>query len=174
MYENAFLAGSSLIILSCYLLTMFSALLEESAAVSMNESQMESLLTEEGIGILAFPTDDLPYIIPISFGYDGGSTLYFVFLLFGTESRKEELANETERCRFLVYRAESAYRWQSVSLIGHIRVVGDDEWDALQNAMENAWQSNIFSAAHPMRGIEGYRFEIESWTGIRQQDVTEA
>jgi nitroimidazol reductase NimA-like FMN-containing flavoprotein (pyridoxamine 5'-phosphate oxidase superfamily) len=153
---------------------MFSSLLEESSAVSMGESQVKTLLTEEGMGVLAFQTDGLPYLIPISFGYDGDSTLYFVFLLFGTESRKEELAKDTERGRFLVYRADSAYSWQSVSLAGRIRAVGDDEWDALQNAMENAWQSNIFSAAHPMRGVEGYRFEIESWTGIRQQSDTEA
>lgn len=153
---------------------MFSALLEESTAVSMNESQMKTVLTEEGVGILAFPTDELPYVIPISFGYDGNSTLYFLFLLFGTESRKEELANETERGRFLVYRAESMYDWQSVSLSGHIRAIDDDEWDALRSAMKNAWQSNIFSAAHPMRGIEGYRFDIDSWTGIRQRNATEA
>lgn len=134
----------------------------------MNGTQMRTLLTEKGVGTLAFPTDDLPYVLPISFGYDGSSTLYFVFLLFGPESRKEELANETERGRFLVYHAESMYSWRSVSLTGHIRTVDADEWNDLQDAMENAWQSNIFSAAHPMRGIEGYRFEIKSWSGIQQ------
>ncbi|MEF8843007.1 MAG: pyridoxamine 5'-phosphate oxidase family protein [Haloarculaceae archaeon] len=140
----------------------------------MSESQMRTFLQKEGAGILAFPTEDLPYLIPMSFGYDGGSTLYFVFLLFGTESRKEKLANKTERGRFLVYRAESVYDWQSVCLTGHINTVGDDEWNALQNAMQNAWHPNIFSSAHPMRGIQGYRFEIESWAGIQQQDDTEA
>lgn len=155
-------------------LVMISELLEESDAVSMSDGQMKALLTEEGVGTLTLPTDDLPYVLPISFGYDGSSTLYFVFLLFGSESRKEELANTAERGRFLVYQAESMYNWQSVSLTGHIRPVDEDEWPELQNAMENAWQANIFSAAHPMRGIEGYRFEIESWTGIQQRSSSES
>ncbi|MCU4716700.1 pyridoxamine 5'-phosphate oxidase family protein [Halapricum hydrolyticum] len=48
----------------------------ESTAVSVTENQMRTLLEEEGTGILAFSTDDLPYILPMSFGYDGDSTLY--------------------------------------------------------------------------------------------------
>lgn len=140
----------------------------ESDAITMTESQIRSLLEAEGVGILALQTDDLPYIIPISFGYDGDSTLYFVYLLFGTESRKETLSNRAERARFLVYRADSVDDWQSVSMEGTLTRVPEGEWDDLRNAMENAWHPNLFSSAQPMRGIEGYRFRIESWTGIQQ------
>lgn len=146
----------------------------ESSAASMSEDEMQALLTQEGVGTLALPTDDLPYVIPMSFGYDGESTLYFVFLLFGTDSRKEVLSDRSQRGRFLVYRAESVSEWQSVSLTGRITSVDDDgEWDALRDAMENAWHPNIFSAAAPMRGVEGYRFQIEEWTGIQQETGSE-
>jgi len=143
----------------------------ESAADSMTEAEMRDLLTSEGVGTLAFATDDLPYLLPVSFGYDGESTLYFVFLLFGAESRKETLANEPEHARFLTYRAESMYDWRSVSLAGPIEVVPEDEWDELRGAMANAWHSNMFSAAHPTRGVAGYQLAIEEWTGIKHQDL---
>jgi nitroimidazol reductase NimA-like FMN-containing flavoprotein (pyridoxamine 5'-phosphate oxidase superfamily) len=142
----------------------------ESNVVSMNESQIRTLLEEEGVGILALPAEDLPYTIPMSFGYDGDSMLYFAFLLFGTESQKEDLANRADRARFLVYRAESVYDWQSVSLTGHISTVRDEDGNGFENAMQNAWHPNLISSAHPMRA---YRFEIESWTGIQQQDELE-
>jgi hypothetical protein len=143
----------------------------ESTADPMSDEQIAALLESEGVGTLGLPGDDLPYLLPISFGYDGESALYFVFLLFGAESRKETLANEAKRGRFLVYRARSLYDWQSVSMAGRIEFVEEDEWDELRTAMENAWHPNIFSAAHPTRGVEGYRFEIEEWTGIQQQDL---
>jgi hypothetical protein len=143
----------------------------ESTAETMNEEQIAELLEAEGVGTLGLPGEDIPYLLPISFGYDGNSALYFVFLLFGSESRKETLANEAKRGRFLVYRAQSLYDWQSVSMAGRIELVEEGEWTELRSAMENAWHPNIFSAAHPTRGVEGYRFEIEEWSGIQQQDL---
>lgn len=142
----------------------------ESSADSMSEAEMGDLLESEGVGTLAFATEDLPYLLPISFGYDGESALYFVFLLFGSESRKETLANEAKRARFLTYRADSMYDWRSVSLAGRIELLEEGEWTELRSAMENAWHPNMFSAAHPTRGVEGYRFDIEEWSGIQQRD----
>ncbi|WP_049912202.1 pyridoxamine 5'-phosphate oxidase family protein [Halorubrum kocurii] len=143
----------------------------ESTAASMSEGQMRELLEAEGVGTLGLPTGDLPYLIPVSFGFDGDATLYFVFLLFGTESRKETLVSEAGRGRFLVYRADSMYDWQSVSVTGPITAVEEGEWDELRSAMENAWHPNVFSSAHPMRGVRGYRFEIDEWTGLQQRDT---
>jgi len=145
----------------------------ESTAAPMSEGAMRELLESEGVGTLALSTDDLPYLIPISFGYDGETTLYFVFLLFGSESRKERLTDETRRGRFLVYRAGSVSDWQSVSLAGRMDTVEEGKWDGLREAMENAWHPNVFSSAHPMRGVRGYRFEIDEWTGIQQRDAGE-
>ncbi|RRJ29565.1 pyridoxamine 5'-phosphate oxidase family protein [Halocatena pleomorpha] len=144
----------------------------ESSAVSMTDDQIKEFLTEEGVGILAFPDEELPYLVPMSFGFDGSSTLYFIFLLFGSESRKETLATHAEKGRFLVYRAESLHDWQSVSISGRVDSVDDDEWDALRNAMQNAWHPDIFSSASPMRGVEGYHFQIDEWTGIQHGSPT--
>lgn len=139
----------------------------ESSADSMTDEQIQEFLTEQGVGILALPGEDIPYVVPMSFGYDGNSALYFIFLLFGTDSRKETLSDRAQRARFLVYRAQSMYDWQSVSLVGQISAVAEDEWDELQSAMQNAWHPNLFSSASPMRGIKGYQFQIDGWTGIQ-------
>lgn len=145
----------------------------ESSAVSMTDEEIREFLTKEGVGTLALPDEELPYLVPMSFGYDRESTLYFIFLLFGSESRKETLANQAQRGRFLVYRAESPHDWRSVSITGHIDAVADDEWDALRNSMENAWHPDLFTSASPMRGVQGYRLEIDEWSGIQRGGATD-
>lgn len=139
----------------------------ESGMVSMNDEEIREFLTAEGVGILGIHDEEFPYLVPLSFGYDGDSSLYFVYLLFGTESRKETLTDESQRGRFLAYRARSMHEWRSVSLTGEITRIGDDEWETLQETMENAWHTDLFASAEPMRGVEGYRFDIDDWNGVK-------
>ena len=141
--------------------------LRESSSTSMTDEQLRSFLTEQGVGVLGVVDESVPYLVPLSFGFDGDRTLYFVFLLFGDESQKEQLCDRNERGRFLIYNADSVHEWQSVSLVGPIDQVADDEWDSLQEAMKNAWHPDVFSSASPMRGIEGYRLRIDDWTAIQ-------
>ncbi|MFB6081164.1 MAG: pyridoxamine 5'-phosphate oxidase family protein [Haloferacaceae archaeon] len=138
----------------------------ESDVEHLSDARIREFLTDRGVGVLGLPAEEAPYLLPMSFGYDGEGALYFVFLLFGVESRKETLSERAGRARFLVYAAESIHEWQSVSLLGRVEAVDDDGWGALRDAMENAWHPSLFSAAVPMRGIRGYRFRIEEWTGI--------
>ena len=143
--------------------------LQESDTGRMTDDQIREFLTERGVGVLGLADEDVPYLLPMSFGYDGERTLYFVFLLFGTESRKETLVRQAARGRFLVYGADSMHDWRSVSMVGAIQAVDADRWSDLQAAMENAWHPSLFSSASPMRGVEGYRLDIEEWTGIRNE-----
>lgn len=145
----------------------------ESGMVSMDDDQISEFLTQQGVGILGVPDEEFPYLVPLSFGYDGGSAVYFVYLLFGTESRKEDLTEQAKRGRLLVYSARSMHEWQSVSVTGQISGVDDDEWDTLQETMENAWHPDLFSSASPMRGVRGYRFDIDDWSGIQYGVVGE-
>jgi len=141
--------------------------LRESSGTSMTAKELRAFLTEQGVGILGLVDESVPYLVPMSFGFDGEQTLYFVFLLFGAESQKQQLCDRAQQGRFLVYSADSIHDWQSVSLEGTIAKVADEEWDQLTDAMENAWHPDLFSAASPMRGIEGYRFRIDEWTAIQ-------
>lgn len=145
----------------------------ESGMVSMDDDQISDFLTQQGVGILGIPDEEFPYLVPLSFGYDGDSAIYFVYLLFGTESRKETLTDQAQRGRLLVYNARSMHEWQSVSATGQISAINDDEWDTLQATMENAWHPDLFSSATPMRGVRGYRFDIEDWAGVQYGVIDE-
>ncbi|MEF8851465.1 MAG: pyridoxamine 5'-phosphate oxidase family protein [Haloarculaceae archaeon] len=142
----------------------------ETSADLMSDDQIREFLREQGVGILALPDEPFPYVVPMSFGYDGDSTLYFVFLLFGTASHKETLAESAEGGRFLVYRARSMHDWQSVTLTGQISAAAEDEWGDVRSAMQNAWHPDLFSSASPMRGVRPYQFRVEEWTGIHRHE----
>lgn len=145
----------------------------ESGIVPMDDDQISDFLLQQGVGILGIPDEEFPYLVPLSFGYDGDSAVYFVYLLFGPESRKEKLTEQAGRGRLLVYSAQSIHEWQSVSVTGRITTIPDAEWSTLQETMENAWHPDLFSSASPMRGVRGYRFDIEDWSGIQYGVVEE-
>lgn len=146
---------------------MSIAALTESGMSSMDDEEIRAFLSQQGVGILGLVGDGVPYQVPLSFGFDGDSAMYFVYLLFGTESRKERLTEETSQGHFLVFDATSMHEWQSVSATGTLTEIDDEEWDALIDAMENAWHSDLFASAEPMRGVSGYRFDVDEWSGIK-------
>lgn len=146
---------------------MSIAAITESGMGSMDDDEISEFLTDQGVGILAIGGEDGPYQVPLSFGFDGESSMYFVYLLFGTESRKETLTEETRRGHFLTFDATSMHEWQSVSATGELTEIDDEEWGTLQETMENAWHSDLFASADPMRGVSGYRFDVEEWTGVK-------
>jgi nitroimidazol reductase NimA-like FMN-containing flavoprotein (pyridoxamine 5'-phosphate oxidase superfamily) len=145
---------------------MLEDVLAESSTDLMSDDQIREFLLEQGVGVLALAGAGVPYVLPMSFGYDGGRTLYFRFLLFGDETRKETLSDRAGRASFTTYSVESKFEWRSVILTGELRAVPDSERDALREATENAWHPNLFSSATPKRGIEGYRLDVDEWTGI--------
>jgi nitroimidazol reductase NimA-like FMN-containing flavoprotein (pyridoxamine 5'-phosphate oxidase superfamily) len=144
--------------------------IRESGTSRMTEEELDEFLTDQGAGVLGLADEGLPYLLPLSFGYDGEEALYFLYLLFGAESRKETLTERAERGRFLVYDAPAIHDWRSASLTGRFEQVPENEWEDLRAAMQNAWHPDLFSTAEPMRGVEGYRFDIEAWTAIQQSE----
>lgn len=141
--------------------------IRQSGAEKMTDAEIDQFLAEQGVGVIAIPTGELPYVIPLSFGYDGESRLYFTYLLFGVESKKEDMSDRADRARFLVHAAPSIYEWRSVLLTGTLAEVADEQWGQLQSAMENAWHPELFTSATPMRGIKGYEFRITDRTSIK-------
>ncbi|MFC7131890.1 MULTISPECIES: pyridoxamine 5'-phosphate oxidase family protein [Salinibaculum] len=145
---------------------MLEDIIEESNTARMSDAQIREYLLAQGVGVLGLPDAEFPYLIPMSFGYDGESTLYFLFLLFGGDTQKESLSDRSARATFVVYSAESKFEWRSVILKGTIAPVPNEEFGELQEAMENAWHPDLFSSASPQRGVQGYKLEIEESNGI--------
>ena len=138
--------------------------LQEIGVESMDDAAIDQFLATHGVGVLALPASPAPYLLPMSFGYDGEGSLYFTFVL-GEDSEKARLSERAEAARFLVYTADSPFHWQSVVLTGTLAAVPREEWDDL--ALENAWRPAVFEEADLSGGVAVYRFAIEDREGFR-------
>lgn len=133
--------------------------------IEMSTDEAETVLRQQGFGVLSLARDGDAYGIPLSFGYDG-TNLYFVLLRPGEQSKKEEFIRETETASFLVYDVTDKYDWRSVVVTGRIEPVDDDEWPAVRDALEdNAWFPSLFSETQPMQDILGWKLVVDTVTG---------
>lgn len=138
----------------------------EIQGIQMDERGIDQFLRSQGVGVLSLTDGTEAYGVPISFGYDGESRLFFVFLRVGEQDKKVEFASKSEKASFTTYNVDSKHDWQSVIASGTLRQVDDDEWDAVVDAIEdNAWYPSLFSQAEPMQDIQGWEFQIEDITG---------
>ena len=119
-------------------MTQYDALL----GTHMDDAAIDELLTTAGVGVLSMSADGVPYGVPLSFGYDGDGTLYFVFLGGTSELRKETYAAQSSVASFAVFDVDPDGSWRSVIAAGPIDRVAIDEWDAAREAMaDNAYQA---------------------------------
>jgi nitroimidazol reductase NimA-like FMN-containing flavoprotein (pyridoxamine 5'-phosphate oxidase superfamily) len=132
----------------------------------LTEGEIDAFLANQRMGVLGLPTENGPYMLPLSFGFDGESRLYFTYVV-GDESRKARLSERAETASFLVYSAESAYNWESVSLTGRLEEVPESEWDTLQDVLADAWRPGLIEDAAASADILVYRFEAEERTGVK-------
>ena len=139
---------------------------EEIQLTEMDDDAIRAFLTNRKMGVLGLPTDGVPYLLPMSFGYDDAETLYFTFV-GGPDSRKRGLIEATDRAVFLTYAAESPFSWESVLLSGTVDAVPDDEWDDIVPVLAAAWRPDVIEAAMETEDVTVYRFAVEEWTGYK-------
>lgn len=145
---------------------MTTETLAELEGIKMDEQQIERFLRDQGFGVLSLTDGSEAYGVPVSFGYDGDSRLFFVFLRVGEQSKKERFAERTERASFTTYDVISKHEWRSVIASGRLRRVADDEWESVEQAVnDNAWYPSLFSEADPMRDIQAWELRIEELSG---------
>lgn len=137
----------------------------------LSEQDIDDFLTSQGVGVLALPTGDAPYLLPLSFGYGGDRRFYFTYVT-GETSRKAGLSSGDGRASFLVYAAESPFVWRSVVCEGTVREVPRSEWDTHEAAMnDNAWHPDLFERAFETERVLVYQFDIEEWSGLRHSGL---
>jgi len=137
----------------------------------MSQQSIADFLASQGVGVLAFPTDDVPYVLPLSFGYDGDQRLYFTYVI-GDTSRKASLSSDGTRASVLVYETKTPFHWRSVICEGTVREVPKSEWDTHEEAMtDNAWHPDLFERAYNTERFLVYQFEIEDWSGLRHSGL---
>ena len=140
--------------------------LKEYGLTDMSDEQVRDFLSNQGMGVLGLPEADAPYLLPMAFGYDGESRLYFSFFV-GDGSRKHALSAETETASFLVYSADSPFFWESVQLTGTLAEIPEDEWDDHETALDNAWYLDLFEKVDTPGNVRLYEFEIRDQRGLK-------
>lgn len=144
--------------------------LQDYGVAAMSDDEIDRFLSTRGFGVLGLPTDGAPYLLPLSFGYDGDATLYFSYVV-AEASRKVDLSERADTASFLVYKADSAFSWQSVLLTGHLDSVEPDDLDDPQTALENAWNLDVFEGAEVPGTLATYRFAVEDRSGIKHHGL---
>ena len=133
----------------------------------MDDDDVAAFLSSESVGVLGLPTEGAPFLLPMSFGFDGDDALYFTFVL-GGKSRKRRLTRAADVAQFLVYSTRSKFTWESVQLTGTIEQVPESEWDDLADVLAGTWRPATFEEAVTAGDIEIYRFLIQQREGFRQ------
>ena len=147
--------------------------LQAYGLAEMTDKEVQSFLSSQKTGVLGLPTDDTPYLLPLSFGYDGDTRLYFTYLQ-GSSSRKATLSEAAETASFLVYTVDTMYNWQSVLLSGRISVVPESAWDELEELLSDVWRPALLDTASLSGDIAVYEFRVDERTGIKHQGLPPA
>lgn len=145
---------------------MSIAQLREYGLEQMDDDAIRDFISAQSTGVLGLPMDGAPYLLPMSFAFDGGSSLYFTYLL-GSSSRKDTLTERADRARFLVYSVETMFNWESALLTGGLTEVPENEWSELEDILTTAWRPELFQTASTSGGVKVYEFAIQSQSGIR-------
>ena len=118
--------------------------------MELDDSEIDEMLLEAGIGILSMSADGVPYGVPLSFGY-AGNALSFVFLDATADLRKETYAEQSDTASFTAIDIGPDGVWRSVIVSGPLERIDPGEWDAAREAMlDNAYQSDLL-ADHELR-----------------------
>ena len=132
----------------------------------MEETVIDEVLTERGVGVLSMADEGVPYGVPLSFGYNREDTLYFVFLGATTELRKETYAERTDVASFTTFDIGPDGAWRSVIVAGSLNRIEIDEWDAARAALaDNAYQSSLLSEYELQENPNVWALEVQERSG---------
>lgn len=145
--------------------------LTEYGVDRMDEGAVRDFLSSQRSGVLGLPSDGAPYLLPMSFGFDGESRLYFTFVV-GPDSLKRDLSDRADSARFLVYSAQTPFVWESVLLTGTIEALPQQQWGSVEEYLEEAWRPELLDSAGQGEDVAVYCFEIQHQEGIRHSGLS--
>lgn len=132
----------------------------------MRDEEIMAFLESQSVGVLGLPSSDGPYLLPLSYAYDGDSSLYFTYVL-GEKSQKGALTADGEQARYLVYTVDTMFNWQSVLLEGTFSELRPSQWGDISELLEDVWRPEIFKTANTSNNITIYEFEVGDRSGVK-------
>jgi nitroimidazol reductase NimA-like FMN-containing flavoprotein (pyridoxamine 5'-phosphate oxidase superfamily) len=136
----------------------------------MTADAVDDFLRAQNVGILGLPDRPTPYLLPLAYGYDGENRLFFTFFVEGS-SRKVTRSERADAASFLVYRADSAFIWESVLLEGTVAELPETEWDAHEADISSAWRLDLFERAESAGDIRIFTLDITDRTGVKYTEL---
>jgi nitroimidazol reductase NimA-like FMN-containing flavoprotein (pyridoxamine 5'-phosphate oxidase superfamily) len=97
----------------------------------MSDTERDEFLEAGGTGVVSFArgSDDPPYSLPVSYGYDAEDGEFCLRLAFGPDSRKVGLVGEQTPVSLVVHREQES-GWASVVVTGHLSEVTEVALDS--------------------------------------------
>lgn len=135
---------------------------EDAYGVEMTDDEIAAFLSGQGHGVLAVARDDLPYGIPVSFGYDGDENRFVLQLLFGSDSQKRRFIEEGDPVTLVTYEWNTPYDWRSVIAQGVLRSLPTDEQvAAAETFAPEAKTVSLAVFMEPVEELEAAWYEID-------------
>ncbi|MEA5386398.1 pyridoxamine 5'-phosphate oxidase family protein [Haloarculaceae archaeon H-GB11] len=101
--------------------------------VEMDAEELAAFLSSHGHGVLSFG-GDVPYGIPVSFGYDPAERRCILQLVFHHDSKKRDYVEESDAASLCAYDWQGPDDWRSVVLSGSLEEIPDDTPEAVDAA----------------------------------------
>jgi nitroimidazol reductase NimA-like FMN-containing flavoprotein (pyridoxamine 5'-phosphate oxidase superfamily) len=83
----------------------------------LGEVEIDAVIEREGVGVLALSADDVPYALPMSYGYDPGQGTFY--MMFGADGRKTEYVTANDTASLTITERDGGV-WRSILVRGWI------------------------------------------------------
>jgi hypothetical protein len=88
----------------------------------MTDAETDALLARHETGVLTLASDDEPYAVPVSYGYDASARCLCMRLVSTPDGEKRRFLTDSPRARFVVYEEEGT-TYRSVVASGRLELV---------------------------------------------------
>lgn len=135
----------------------------------MSASDVDAFLARHETGVLSLARGDVPYAIPVSYGYDDTSREVFVRLVSTVDSEKRAFLASEPDARLVVYEDDGG-EYTSVVGVGSLERIDVDELTPETIAQYGETRRPLFEIwadGKPDLDIELYRFDPDRLTGRR-------
>ncbi|GAB6860869.1 pyridoxamine 5'-phosphate oxidase family protein [Haloplanus litoreus] len=130
--------------------------------VEMSDEEIGSFLARRGHGVLSFG-GEVPYGLPISFGYDVLNDRCVFQLLFPDDSKKGAYLDESAAVTLVAYEWESVDEWRSVIVDGELSPIPDDSPEAVDAAAVFAEFATVVGASvfdQPLEELDSNWYDL--------------
>ena len=136
-------------------------------SVDMDAEEIAAFLGQGGTGVLSLAADDVPYSIPVSYGFDQNKRAFYFRLGFVGPTVKRRFIKPAAPARFVVYDRRGA-DWRSVIAAGTLEPITADK---LTTEVATALQRGdlplyeIWDSPREEIEFETYRLNLDELTG---------